>query len=540
MNCADINKIENPQTKRCITINGAQHKKLIAQGIMPPYVAPKKCKDNEIINPKTNRCITIGTYLYKKLVKEGVIVPGAPVPQIVHKDKPSKRQCKNTSTFMMFDDVQNIPESDFFKTPDGYCFSAEEIIAYIDSDLFNNKNPHENTIEMFKENEIDTLLKNKPKLLEKLKTYFSKAKKQQDKNIDIFEKSIDVFYSVANTGRVCYFNNLTSFEKNDSSTFDRSIEYLQDLAEKISKLPPHHKTAYSRVVSYIEKANDGSWCIHGVGKMLIDFFLENFQKMNVAYDSNKTGLYFAKHAGEVVFYSYEHRHFTKWKRKNVEMYKTLQSIDKKMMTDRTARSETFKNKCDYEPYLVTLNSVDEWSELADWRKIMFNENMCFDILYLVKVITDNLNTAKNNNPYPKFPTNPFTQKDFTVNELKMLKNLLNDNFIKINPPLKLFLSNSDFWTNSRSWQNDFTTQLEKSMRFVRKNNMIGEELHCIGIWNVKTTPFSATERLIVRYLNSSDASYLRRLKNTPGETVADSYYFQVLDKYLQNVVMENT
>jgi hypothetical protein len=47
MDCEEQNKILNPITKRCITINGPVHKRLIKEGKLPEYqgVVPKKKPD---------------------------------------------------------------------------------------------------------------------------------------------------------------------------------------------------------------------------------------------------------------------------------------------------------------------------------------------------------------------------------------------------------------------------------------------------------------------------------------------------------------
>ena len=73
-----------------------------------------------------------------------------------------------------------------------------------------------------------------------------------------------------------------------------------------------------------------------------------------------------------------------------------------------------------------------------------------------------MNVAKNNNPYPSYPTNPFTQKIFTQDELSIIKGLCDDNFIELNPPLKTFLDNSELWMDNfnEGWRNRFIDKLE--------------------------------------------------------------------------------
>ena len=205
----------------------------------------------------------------------------------------------------------------------------------------------------------------------------------------------------------------------------------------------------------------------------------------------------------------------------------------------------FKEKCNFEPYLVTLNSSDEWHEISDWRKVIFDDNSCFDILFLVKTITDNLNNAKNNNPYPKFPMNPFTQKDFVEKELKTIKWLLEDNFVKINEPLKIFLNSPELWKNSNTWKNKMIDKYESvSLRFVRYNNIIDDALHCNGAWNFNTYPTTRTERLIISYLNNGRQTILDELKKIKTEVISNSYYLKIIEnifsaKSTKNFVIEN-
>ena len=153
----------------------------------------------------------------------------------------------------------------------------------------------------------------------------------------------------------------------------------------------------------------------------------------------------------------------------------------------------FENKCNFEPFLVTTESLDSWLELEDWRKVIFKDNSCFDLFFLIKNMTTDLNNAKSNNPLPRYPLNPFTQKVYSNDELSHIRSLCNDNYVNLNPVLNLFLSDSANWNNNSNWSNRFIDYLEnKNLRFVRLNNILGNELHCIGYWDKKNTPHSKT------------------------------------------------
>ena len=558
MDCEEQNKILNPITKRCITINGPVHKRLIKEGKLQP-----SCKENEVINPKTKRCIKIASYLYKKLVKEGVLNPdgrrksgdkksgdkksgdkktGDKKSGDKSQEKKTQRNCKNIDTFLLFEHTKDIPDSDFIQTADGYCFSSKELIAYVNDSNFKNKNPHIPAFTpLFKKQEIDTLLKDHPNLLKRVKEYFEKEIKTQKENDEIFEKTIDVLYMVGNAGRTCYFNNLSSHAREDSSFFQRSIESLQELAEQIRKLKTQtEKTAYRDVNKLVQSANRGEACIHGVGIILMNLFIQYFIRLkNVKYDPFKTGLYFYKSPKNgILLCSAEHRFSPLPKRflRNMPDFemkiRNLDTTKPDMITERNEKSKHYQEMCNYEPYLVTENTLDEWSELADWRKIKFGSNMCFDILYVIKVITDNLNNSKNNNPDPKFPTNPFTQSHFTQDEFKLIKYTVEDNYVKINPAIRCFLYNPEFWVYSSTWKNRYISKMDVNHRFVRLNNIIGGELHCHGMWNMKSTPKNDVENQILLYLNTARPEILRLLVRKPSETVPDKYYYDIPKSFL--------
>ena len=108
-------------------------KKINSKKHNPPKKQYKKCPQGKVLNKHTNRCILVGTALYKEARKNGwlhfeELIPGAPQPSL---SKPNTKNCKNKTTFMMFNEVENIEDTDLIKTPEGYCFSAEELIAYI-------------------------------------------------------------------------------------------------------------------------------------------------------------------------------------------------------------------------------------------------------------------------------------------------------------------------------------------------------------------------------------------------------------------------
>jgi len=520
----------------------------------------KKCPEGKVLNTHTNRCIAIGSALYKTALKNGWLhfenaedqkqkLPfQEPKPKKQTKKKNLTKDCKNKTTFMMFEEVKDLDEDDLFIIPfTNYCFSAEELVAYISSEAYNNKNPHDvSKILFFRDDLEDTFLKKHPKVLEAVQKYFKMKDDVEKKKALVYLKTIDVLHEVCNTGRICYYNNITSWDKDDSSTFDRSIEALSNISNMLTnKLSKTEKTAYAKVIQIVDDANKGNLCIHGAGSKLMIFALEMFSKLpDVYYDTYKTNLSIEKtYINKKEFYyivSREHR-FTpdpanSWTTETLQGWLRKIGISDSLEKDL---SKYYDNNCEYPAYMVTDDALDEWGELFEWRKIRLGDKFnCFDILYLIKSITNNLNVAKNNNPYPTYPTNPFTQKIFTKQQLRHLKHMCDDNFILLNNPLKIFLNNPELWVSSVDgrWRDRLLDKLEdEKLRFVRKNNIIDGELQCNGAWHLDTTPTSDIERTINRYLNSADPQYIDQLRRLPNEVINDAYYFTVSDVKLKEI-----
>merc|ERR1711966_139620 len=119
----------------------------------------------------------------------------------------------------------------------------------------------------------------------------------------------DGLYEICNTGRICYFNQITSHNTNNSSIFEKSIQALSDLSVKLERLNNTEKKAYKFVIDKVKSANEGNMCIHGIGLNLIEFFINEFIKLDLVYDVNKTELYFIKQNNKIFFISYEHRFY---------------------------------------------------------------------------------------------------------------------------------------------------------------------------------------------------------------------------------------
>ncbi len=542
-------KILNPITKRCIYINSVLYKTLVKKGHIklnePIKKIVKNCPQGKILNPKSDRCIEFGGILYKKLIKEGVKFHDKDVKAPINIVK--KLTCKNNETFFLMTDTKDIPKDDLFRTDSGYCFSINELISWLDSDTFNNKNPYDNTEEMFYEDKLSQLIKH-PQLKSKVERYFKSKKNERDIIIDVLHNHMDILYNIGRVGRICYYNNITS-HSTESSPFEYSIEALISLTEIIDKLNSKDKEIINNLVdvvsfnltleSLIQAANNGNSCIHGVGRSLILMFVYYFlsveKKYKTVYEPLKTGIYFVKQSNKYFIKSMDNyfvpnptSHYYKAnfgntieplfnKHKNSTIYLTN-------LKDQ-GKTSLFNQVCQNDSNV----SGDEWKDISEWKKFMTTNKYCYDIFSLIKIITDQLNTVKNSNPFPNYPKNIYTNNIFTERDLLNLKRIINDNGISISPPLKLFLNSNNLWRKTLNdneylqWRDSCIKEFEKTLRYCRLNKLKTQGI-IDGVWTTNTYPIYTVENLIYSYLNTADQNVYKRLKSYKDEVVAETYY----------------
>jgi hypothetical protein len=557
-----ILQVKNPKTGRMINVGGKVYNDLIKQGVIKPHEvnleqakkenAPKpKCTEVEkVVRPDTGRLITKNGKLYTDLVKRGIIKPENDLPKL---PKVVPRNCKNGETFLLFEDVNSIEDDDFLKLPSGYCFSINEIIEWINSKAFDNKNPHNKVETMFTRQSLSSEnLRKSPELVRLLTQYFDEHADQRTKELKVIAKHLDILYKIGNVGRICYYDNSTSHEAEDSSTFIYSITAISELGEAIDGLPDTIKNIFQNlkvtsqtVSNIIESANKGTLCIHGVGSALMIIFLTYFIELTkrdsgIKYDPSKSGIYFVNERGSINIYNIEtrlifntsHHYYREWFQKTLEGVKQSKTMiwNKKQIKD-DGLSVMYKAECNNEPDIVSINTIDEWKELEEWRKFRTEDGFCFDLLYLIRVVTDHLNTSSMTNPAPKYPLNIFTNKKLTTKDLLKLRIQISNNFLSVSPPLLKFLYNPDIlWTEEEindEWRNKLTTLFEKDMRYRREFSRIEDDsaiLNCMWVQGDSRRPvYSPTEASVIHYLNNPfDVSVLRGMREyvTPM-----SYYF---------------
>lgn len=574
--------VVNPLTKRKIMVGSHLYRKLVLKKVIVPEenrlkeimdeIAKtrrplKPCAEGQVRNPETNHCISKKGPVYKRLLKKGVvfhdedIVPApaivpAPVVHAAHATRAAavvksknRDKCKNDATFLFQTDIDEVDKSDLLILPSGFCFSIEEIVEWLKSDAFNNIDPYVEGAKLFHDDNKAVWEKH-PKIAEGISAYF---KKEQAKRKDVYaliKDHMDVLYLIGETGRICYFDQLMSHEAENSAHFEYSIAAISKLQEAIQALPRDVQTAVQQLKNVqmtldeiLRQANQGGMCIHGVGWSLIKIFVQTFMNMEKAYklkyEPNKCGLYFIEEKkGMVVLYSQEIRfvantaspYYARFR----EFLNTLSDsksslVWKKTKIKKSGLATVYEKECPNEAFLSSLNSDDEWFEVPEWRKIRTEDGYCFDLLFLIKSITSQLNTAKNVNPYPMYPTNVFTNKPLGMRDLIQIRRRIGNNYLTVAPSLLMFLHNPEkLWSNdadhvkSAQWQEECIKLFEKDLRFRRYlyNNVDDIVIH--GAWVYKTVSVSPDERAILRYLETANPVYVRGMK--PIE-VPNNYYF---------------
>lgn len=560
-------EILNPISNRCIKKNGQLYKKLKKNGTFPNEIKEKQnnekeskqkkvaaiiqCPEGKVLNMNTKRCITIGGILYKKLLKAGINFHDADVALPVQIVKNLK--CKNESTFFYMIDSSDIPKDDLLRTPEGYCFSIVELMSWLNSsNTFNNKNPHDNNLELFKETNIHELIKH-PELKKKVEAYFAEKKKDRMHIIDILHKHMDILYNIGRAGRICYYNSIVQ-GGTESSPFEYAIEAIISLSEMIDKLNKKEKDVIENMLdisaknnltlkSLIFAANNGTTCIHGVGRNLIVMFMHYFllveQKYKNIYEPLKTGLYFERLANNKLLIKSMNNWFVP--DPNSYYYKTqfgdhIEPIIKKYASssiylknlNKEGKTSIFNKLCQNEQDI----SGDEWKDISEWKKFMTGQKYCYDLFTLINLITDQLNAVKNSNPYPTYPKDAYTNKILTKDDLTNLRRIIQDNYIGVSKPLELFLNTPGLWKDTLKdneyfeWRNKCTVEFEKSLRYVRINKMKSSNL-IDGYWDIKATPRTTLETLIYEYLSTADETKAKRLRSYTDQSIPLTYYYRI-------------
>lgn len=197
-------------------------------------------------------------------------------------------------------------------------------------------------------------------------------------------------------------------------------------------------------------------------------------------------------------------------------------------------SKTFEATCMSPVDSSTLDFLDHWKDLADWRKIKTVDEYCFDLFFLIKTMTNQLNTTKQTNPYPVYPTNPFTSKPLKMKDILEVRRRIVNNYLKVSAPLLMFLfsperlwSDDANYTGSNEWRGLCISTFEKGeMRYVRELDRMSEdgELVINGFWDSKTRRVSSVENMVLSYLNTMSSQSVAWLKKQKSYVIPSNYY----------------
>lgn len=530
-------KVRNPESNRCITLDGALFQKLIKKGVQFEQdfenvtKSKKVCKPSEILNPISQRCIKKHGSLYKKLLKQGVDFHDDDLHRLNSKtdinirtkynEKNAKQECKNQETFVMFEPVNEIPHDKLVVLAPGYCFHLDEITAYVESSGFNNRNPHDNHLDLFKHDQIIS----NDRLQKAVSAFFAKQRKTRDERRAVLKQHMDILYAIGDTGRICLYDNITSHETNSSAVFEWSIEALSNLTAIINKLSKKDQSVFldletidhNKLELYLKCANEGTMCIHGIGYALIFIFVKAFLEIestlpDITCDPLKASLYFKMdhNTNRLVFHNLQNRFYVDVTAKASDSYyiqKYNSLVPAVLPKSSTLFTRHMTIKCLQQSMYATIDALDSWNLLDVWRLFSTEDGHCFDILYMIKVITDQLNMDKHMNPYPQYPNNPFTKQIFSQADLKLLRRLITCNMLKCSPVLHTFLANEDLWLSKSSarWTTKCIDAFEQSMRYVRIFNGIDAgEITILGYWNHKHVPVEVHEQVVLDFLGNYD------------------------------------
>ncbi len=163
-----------------------------------------------------------------------------------------------------------------------------------------------------------------------------------------------------------------------------------------------------------------------------------------------------------------------------------------------------------EAFMATLDALDTWGQLDKWRLFQTIDGYKFDILFLVHAITTQLNQMKSNNPYPQYPSNPFTRKPLAICDMQKIKRELRANSLKPSAILGAFLdadkvmfSEDVGHVESMEWKLSCIAWFKKcKMRFVRNIEQFdAEDIRLIGYWDMSLEEVTNNELWAMIYVD---------------------------------------
>lgn len=155
-----------------------------------------------------------------------------------------------------------------------------------------------------------------------------------------------------------------------------------------------------------------------------------------------------------------------------------------------------------------LDLYNSWDEIELSQRIIF-ANEVWVVNLLINHITNQLNHSNMENPYPIYPSNPFTRKLFSVMNLLTLKNRIISLHIKINLSLKILLSQTEktlmiyyeeATANLTNFSSSLLDTLRKHLRFMLLHEKNSQSSY-IGIWAPLNYPLTSFEKFYKQFTN---------------------------------------
>ena len=201
----------------------------------------------------------------------------------------------------------------------------------------------------------------------------------------------------------------------------------------------------------------------------------------------------------------------------------LRKINKKFLSDIHLDNmiETLKTKIITNTELVNtkynyalMDIKENWNDIPVCHRIELSDGW-WDIIILTTHFSSQLNQSNMENPYPVFPSSPFTRKLYTLDDIAKIRERLIGLKMKINIALKIFINCDvakirEFYNEALNDPNTFSNQLLQYMRSnlrYRLMNSLNSQSHFTGFWIRDNKTRDDFERLYDTYSKMSPEIY---------------------------------
>ena len=241
----------------------------------------------KLYNTKQKLCEYLSTHHFS--VREGPAVPAVPaqVQQRHQRSSQSQREnrstCNNDNTFVMFDNVKDIPEKNFLQLSDNTCYDMSELYDYLISTR-KNVNPYDNNKKLW----INITDRRKIQYHKSLSstqrttlyTLFRDIENNEKEILEYCEKNPDILDEILKLGYICVSDNSSNKSENPDVFNKSSIAisnfkaYIDNTSVKDKEIIQKIKYPGELTIGEIMDNNFlSSQCIHGIGIRLIKIYI---------------------------------------------------------------------------------------------------------------------------------------------------------------------------------------------------------------------------------------------------------------------------